>query len=790
MVVILLIIISVFLVLLCLTNPCSCASTIAHLALVECIDKSFLTFSDEAIESLNGIMIPQLAALLAICITVFVFLFTELNARAQDHPGERVICNELQKDFALRVERLSVESILLITLDYLANVVYGFTVNHIWLGHLLYALLVLASFWASICMIWYCVDVAQYQRHLNWRAWGLTKHRYNKLKQSYADTANGAPEYPEDVSNFWSEYLMVSQLVCTIAGEPQDQVEMSNRVIDRFIEVLSTGESLSQSGLSDALSDLYSYQLALKVLESYTNSDENSEHFGGAYSMPPVECFLKLLNNGFDKWNEAFHGRPAIDPNKIPGMTNKEGPLAARIARGLWRQIVQGDGCMYPMRSQRLYNMAFTGLNFAKGQLESVRMHSCRLVRSKFDRAELHGALFDDCDLRDSSFIDVGCSDLVFLNSNLDGITITDSSKQKANKSTATLVPRYGCSLVGLSFDGCSMVQASISTSEDEGTIDVSESVFSNADLLNATFCNAKLDRCTFKGTWLSGTTFNTCTGESVDFAGAQFIGATRNASLRNCEFKRSNLFGCVFSNAEIIGCDFPYLNAINTVYENVLLNDTSFVDASLNNASFLYVKMNNFSLEDTDLTNTRIVDPMIVNCTLLGSAGNGFQILNGIVRDTGFILAHLSAPEFSRTEFSDCRFEKSSLPRALFHRAELRDTKFSETLLPDADFSDTTLNDVVMNHVVATNALFDRVNFREVVIESSDFSHAMFRHATIENSRFNKCEWKSVSFASASLCNCNFATSSASERTAIRAALGQAHSLYNVMVDGEIVGQ
>lgn len=795
-----LVIIAILSFFICWCNLFGIASFVANSSVCVCLDNTFTNLSTEAIENLSSIMIPQLAALLAICITVFVFLFTELNTRAQDHPGERLICNDLQKDFALRVERLSVESILLITLNYCSEHIYGICVNGICLGHFLYALLTVESFWGSICMIWYCVDVAQYQRHLKWRAWDLTKRRYEALRDNYGAHFPNCPERSA-VSHFWSEYNMTSQLVCTIAGEQSESTEMNEKVIGRFEELVLIGNRSTKGSLCQALINLYNYQLALSVYEGYVFSDNYADNKKARrYSLKVVSYLLRLLNKVLDFWNRKFRNRPTVQDDRIPGKVAGENePSAAQIAQGLWRQIVQGNETFQPMRSQRLYNMAFTGLNFNDAQLQNVRMESCRIVGATFDNANLQNALFCDCDLRSASFKNVDCTNITLESSNLSDIVIadavpdTDADADTPIQGSAILTPLENTMLTNMSFDGCTMERASFepanhNDSNHNDSIDLSDSNFSNVDLQDARIKKAKIDRCIFKSAWLSGTKLKSCAGESVDFTGALFIGSSKDSRLFSCTFNRSNMSGCTFSNAQIDKCKFPFLNAVNAVFENVRLQHTDFMNAAFTNASFLYSKMKDISMENTDLTHMHIIDSEINDCKFEGSAGHTFQILNGLMDDATFLSAHLTSPEFSRTIFMNCNFDESSLSGALFHRVGLYDTRFVQTLLLNADFADATLEEVKATDAFFSHSVFDRAKLTNVTMTGTSLSDAMFRHAHLCNCTFDNCIWDDASFNNAELENCCFTTSLGPAHEAVCKALLEARSLKNVTVNGEII--
>lgn len=755
------------------------------------LNDTFVNLGSDDISELSGIMIPQLAALLAICVTVFVFLFTELNTRAQDHPGERLICNELQKDFALRVELLSIESILLITLAYCSERIYEFCIGDICIGHFLYALLVLESFWASICMIWYCVDVAQYQRHLKWRAWDLTKRRFNVLRDGYKDRFSNSPTCGV-VSNFWSEYGMTSQLVCTIAGEQSEHAEMNHRVITRFEEVIYAGGGQTKSDLGRALDNLYDYQLALSVYEGYVFSDEYaSDENARRYSPPPLSRLLSFLNMVLDFWNRKFRNRPTVHDDRIPGIASEDGEMtAAQIAQGLWGQIVQGNDSSYPMRSQRLHNMAFTGLNFNNAHLQNARMESCRFVGATFDHSNLRDAFFYDCDLRGASFKDVDCTNMAFESSNFSDVVITNNIEYHHENGQPILIPSDGRMLSNISFDSCTMERALFEPNDPGVEIVLSDSNFSNVNLQDGKIRHAKLDRCIFKNAWLSGAKFEGCCGESVDYSHALFIGSKEDSRLASCRLERCNMSSCTFSNARIDASEFPFLNAINTVFENVRLQHTSFVNAAFTNASFLYASLEDVSMEDTDLTHMHVIDSEIINCKFEGSAGDAFQILNGIVRDVTFLLAHLTSAEFSRTMFSDCNFNGSSLAGALFHRATLANTSFKETLLLDADFADATLEEVQADHAFFSSSIFDRAKLWLVNMTETDLTNVMFRHTTLVDCTFSSCTWSNTSFNNASLTRCRFSTSSRNDHDDLCRALSRASSLTNVTVDGETVGK
>lgn len=812
MMMLILLVLAIVTVAFCCLDPCGFATWIDGSLCGEVLNG--MVPDAASVSTLQGILIAQVAALLAICVTVFVFLFEELNSRAQDHLGERVISNALQKDFALRVEWLSIESIALTLLNYFEEQIYNVSINGFACGRVFFALLVVGTLWVSADMVWYCVGVAQYKRHLKWRAFDLTNEHYERLCKSHKKLSLNGPESASEangshegsVSGFWNEYRALERLVCTVAG---DRKVMDDEAIGRFEEVISLGENSADAQLIESLRALCNYQTLRWVLEAYQeNGLESNGPKNKQYALPVVAKELERVDRFLDFWNVRFRKKPPMKESYVPGDKSpadspatglgkgddaSSSPLASRITRDIWMCIVRGSGEHHPMRGQRLNGMSLSGLDFSGGRLGASSFRDCRLVGANFAGSNLDDARFEDCDLRSVSFAGVICKGLSFSRCNLSSIKITEGTLvgAKGGSAVLNLAPEQrGGGLVGIGFDGCSLVSAEIGPKQEEvdnaslEPINLTQASFAGASFENATISHATLTKCTFADAWLSNTVMEHCEGESVNFAGMHLV-ATK---LDSCKFRMSNFFGCTCTDASFEGCQFTDLSATDSTFENAYIAGVDFSNASLARANLLNVQMKDIDFDNTELEQSRIVNSNLEDCRFVGSTGVGVRIRDCVLHNTLFDKARLPQSDFTRTTLKSCTAEGTLLSSAIFRSTNILSSRVEDARLVGADFSDATFSEVRMRWAYANGALFDRVRITNSTAEHCIFTQASFRRAQLQGCTFNECEWSDVSFDDATIADCDFTTTGRGERKHLRGRLGHAKRLSNVTVDGRRV--
>lgn len=774
-------VLAVLIILLCLIVP-GIQSVVSGCPATEGLETVLLAMGRPDFAALKSVMIAQIAALLAICVTVFVFLFTELNSRAHDYPGERIICGGLQKDFALRVERLSIQSIVLLVFNYFEGRIYDSRINDVNCGHALFALLMFASFWSSACMIWYCVDVAQYQRHLKWRAWHLTSDRFDDLAKGWRELGctNDAQHVP---TSFWAEYRAVELLLCTIVGTGE---EMCGQTIEGFREVTTLGNATSNQRLIAILEAVYNYQAALTVLEDYDVKMQNNLEERHPHAMPPVKWALEKVDAILAQWNRRFRKKPEMKMGEIPGMRDGDSPNAPSIMRGIWWQIVRGSRDYYPMRSQRLHDMALTGLDFSKGTLDDATFSGCRLVRASFAGACIRGTTFSDCDLRGAKFTAVTCENLGFKSCNLGELRISDNGWLSAEDGATVLYPADCSSLAHVSFDGCLMPQSVIRGRGSDQKLDLSGVTFSGCDLSGAQFSDVLLDNSSMRGLQAIRCILSGCNGSSVNLSESRFI----NATMEGCELERSSVSGSLISHTMIKECKFPYLDATSAIFDKPEICDSTFVNVSFNGARILYATMKKAALMDSDVSYTNMLSSKLYDCKLKRLTGTYFSLSYAELNNVQILSAKLSYVGFVKSLMTDCTLVQSSLDNLLLREASLSHVRFDGVRMPNADCSDATFKMLHMDRVMASGAVFDRVSFLSARLADCEMDESSFAQASFYDCAFDGCSWASAMFRGAILVVCRFTTRTKEDHEALLEALLDAKVLSGVTVDGDRVGR
>jgi uncharacterized protein YjbI with pentapeptide repeats len=387
-------------------------------------------------------------------------------------------------------------------------------------------------------------------------------------------------------------------------------------------------------------------------------------------------------------------------------------------------------------------NVDFTGANFLKATLNSVRFESCILTGVNFTEANLY-------------------TKIIKSSSNTEDYEYTYTSFVNIDKFNNALFKK--AKLYGVAFENCNLTKADFSeaqltviSDEDEeyaeeytifNNVNLKEANFTSADLYSVSFIkNVNLRNANFTKAILTDAYLGYF---DVFLEDTLFVGAT----ITNVNFFYANYFGdpedidYEYKDPEDIVYDdddskiFSGLNFSSATLEDVNLSDSNFENVNFSNARLLNVNLaysdlaySNFSkaIIESDNGSTNLNYTGNLEYTIFKNADlSGAKIINeyndGILFD---------GADLDNAEFTDCFFGFFSFDGAILENAEFTDCLFDNfsfdgATLDNAEFTNCSLSyfsfDDDTKFGVNSGGVDTRTTFNDCIIKISEDDVVLF---------------------------------------------------------------
>jgi uncharacterized protein YjbI with pentapeptide repeats len=303
-----------------------------------------------------------------------------------------------------------------------------------------------------------------------------------------------------------------------------------------------------------------------------------------------------------------------------------------------------------------------------------------------------------------------------------DGYTI-----QLSNGDYVLLIP--GGNYNGLIFSEIDFT--SITIKADFSGVTFSHCYFDKTDLSGSTLSSAHFDDCLMSESalmWceLSDVAFTRTSVEDTRFAFsnlscAQFGVAT---TLRECNFRDTNLSGANLKNAVLVDCEF-----MSTVAPDVTIRDCRLYRLNIKKSNFL-----GLHVEDSAVEAIAIMDS-----NMSGSSWSS------VTSESGHWI--VSRADFTASTWSLVDVKDSSWNKATFFGVFMERCNWFQNRLTKCEFEESTMNSVGWNETKFNEVHFINLKASALRLRFADFYCCFLKNCVIKDSAFEYCQlWASGS--------------------------------------------
>ena len=269
-------------------------------------------------------------------------------------------------------------------------------------------------------------------------------------------------------------------------------------------------------------------------------------------------------------------------------------------------------------------------------------------------------------------------------------------------------------------------------------------SITIKADFTNVTFTHCYFDKTDLSGSTLSSAHFDDClmsesalmwcelsdvklTRTSVEntrfafsnLSRAQFGSAT---TLRECNFRDTNLSGANFNNAVLVDCEF-----MSTVAPDVTIRDCRLYRLNIKKSNFLGLHVKDSAIEAI----------AIMDSNLSGSSWSG------VTSKSGHWIVWRS--DFTASTWSLVDAKDSSWNKAIFFGVVMERSNFFRNRLTKCEFKMSTMNSVGWNETKFNQVHFINLKASALRLRFADFYCCFLKNCIIKDSAFEYCHlWSS----------------------------------------------
>lgn len=218
---------------------------------------------------------------------------------------------------------------------------------------------------------------------------------------------------------------------------------------------------------------------------------------------------------------------------------------------------------------------------------------------------------------------------------------------------------------------------------------------------------------------------------------------------------------GCYFQE---IKADGIYLEALNSVWDNE--KKLYFLDSSLKNSNFRGSNLKNAVFTNSDLSSSNFDYANLEHAEMKGVDLTGATLREAHLESASFVGANLEEADLSESVLHAAVFANSNLHKANLAGCEIFDTDFRESDLSKANlrcicgsgnFSDVLFDKAKIEEVDISHSIFERASFRKSIIKKSSFHKVDFSDANFERAIFQCSYIKHASFEAVKLNDADF---------------------------------
>jgi uncharacterized protein YjbI with pentapeptide repeats len=386
--------------------------------------------------------------------------------------------------------------------------------------------------------------------------------------------------------------------------------------------------------------------LIKKTKEEVGDNPEKQKELDAALKkIEEVEPQLKAAENDSDMEAAIRENAHYLEPPDLPS------PERAAYLRDLViSQHQKGESCAIEDLSHvDLSNLDLRGANFKGAKLDSVKFIQTNLNGADLSETTLARADFSGSTLIGANLKKAGLGKTVFVRADMTQTDLTESAIHLTDFSAAVL--KNAAIKVGMireaDFSVADLSGADLSAAEIlKSTFE--QSKFLGATLIKTSFMECRLMEADFSDANLEEASFVEVNGEKARFQSAKMKNANAHLS---CKFAEG-----VFAEIKGEGINFAETNLVGADFSDADLEGAAFGESSLNYAKFDRALLRKADFTDADLSDARFDDADLMKSSLQGA----------ILIRTRFVRAHLFAADLLHARIEDTDFRRAVVKRTL----------------------------------------------------------------------------------------------------------------------------
>lgn len=363
--------------------------------------------------------------------------------------------------------------------------------------------------------------------------------------------------------------------------------------------------------------------------------------------------------------------------------------------------------CFYNTRinDSSLNNSIFEYVKFDNTQMNETAVNicefkKCELKDSEMTNSSFNGSTFNACEIDNVDFSGSVMEDIQLSNTPIKDCRFNSSS-----------ISNWICTISGDIFyelRGCDFSDSQWNI-EKLYRADMTDSVFRNAVMVNASFDKCMLGGAVFEAAVLTESRFSNCEDNE---------NPNDEIGISNASFRKANLFKAEFNKCMIDNSDFYKAEAECTKFNHCSIRSADCGDATFKAAILHYVNFGKARLYGATLENSDIN-----KCVFDEMLADRARFTDICCKDSSFNYASMSETNLSGAEFYQCIFKGSDLSDAIMNKTRfLNGCEFKNVDFSGNRFVETVFENVTFDNCDFTNSKLINIRLKNVFFKNCDF--------------------------------------------------------------------
>ena len=260
------------------------------------------------------------------------------------------------------------------------------------------------------------------------------------------------------------------------------------------------------------------------------------------------------------------------------------------------------------IEGKTLLSLDLTGKQLDGAKIIGGVMSELVFKHASLIQSQLREVLFDRADLDSAKLTQADCTDAIFSNLNAPKADFSKAILQNAIFST-DMVATTDPDSIEIDFEELKLVPWELEQLVSGGIVgffrpeaDLTEAIFSGANLTSARMESILLERANFKQARLTETLFQDCRLSGADFSQAKLDHTVYEFSdLTQANFHNAEFVGVQFTKCDLFGIDCTGAAMEGAIFEQIALRDVAVLPQRLARSSFIECDVENLGFSRTD---------------------------------------------------------------------------------------------------------------------------------------------------------------------------------------------